>query len=71
MNAALMGESIFPDDGFIARHGIARDGREEFRRRVNALGLNPGRDIEEILARTQRHDDFFEGAIPSAFANAV
>ena len=71
VNTRLMSEGIFPDDGFIARHGIARDGRKKFRRRVNPRGFDTRADVKEILARTQRHDDFFERAITCPFANAV
>ena len=58
MNAALMGEGIFTDNGFIARDGIARNGREKFRGRIKTLRLNICGGVEEIFAGPQGHDGF-------------
>src|SRR5579862_1408275 len=72
MDAGFVREGIFADDGFVALNVNAGERRNQARRRDDALGID-FRVIaaEKILARAQRHYDFFERRIPRALADAV
>ena len=71
MNAGLVGERIFTNNGFIAGRAQAGDVRHEPARRIQPGRVDPGFDAEEILAGPDGHHDFLERTVAGAFADAV
>ena len=71
VDARFVGERVFADDRLVARDRHADDVRQHARGRIEARGVDARVEIEERIARLQRHDDFFERAVAGAFADAV
>ena len=72
VNTGLVGKGIITDHRLIDGDGNAGNLRQELTGGVNLFGHDLGADMgEHVLARSERHDHFFHGRIPGAFAYAV
>ena len=71
VDARFVREGVLADDRLVARNRHADDVRQHARGRIEARGVDAGVEIEERIARLQRHDDFFERAVAGALADAV
>ena len=66
-----MGEGVLPDDRLVPLDVQAGHLRDEPARGVEPLGLDPGRDVQDVLARLARHHDLFERGVPGPLADPV
>src|SRR3954466_14236645 len=66
-----MREGVLADDGLVAWYRRADDVRQHARGRVETRRVDAGVEVEERIARLQRHDDFFQRAVTGALADAV
>ena len=71
VNAGLVGEGVFADDGFVALHVQAGERADEAADRDEFFGVDAGGEGEGVLAGFDGHDDFFEGGVARALADAV
>ena len=71
VDARFVREGVLADDGLVARDRHADDVRQHARGGIEPRGVDARVEIEEGIARLQRHDDFFERAVAGALADAV
>ena len=71
VDARLVREGVLAHHRLVARDRHAGDARDQARGRVEARGVDAGRDVEERRARLQRHHDLLERAVAGALADAV
>ena len=67
----LVREGVLAHHRLVARDRLPGDARDQARGRIEAVGLDVGRDIEERGAGLQRHHHFLERAVAGALADAV
>ncbi len=72
VDAAGVGEGVFADDGFAALDGEAAHAGDEAGAFDDFAGVDGAVEAaEEIAAGLEGHDDFLEGGVAGALANAV
>ena len=71
MDARLVGERVAAHDRLVALDGQPGDRREHPADRIEALGLDAGREAVVVETGLERHHDFLERGIAGALADAV
>ena len=71
MDAALMQEGVFADDGLIQRRPLADDIIDRLAGAINLRRVQPGRGVEDIAPGTHGHDDLFQRRVPGPLTQAV
>src|ERR1041384_2622345 len=71
VDAGGVGERVRPDHRLVRLHHEPRDLRHQARRRHDMGGIDLRVQVEEILPRPHRHDDFLERGVAGALAQAV
>ena len=69
MNAGLVCERVFADDGLVARNGRADDIGKQSRSGIQQRRVHAGIQVIAVGARAQRHHDFLERGVAGAFAD--
>ena len=71
VNACFVGECIASHDRFVPLDLHAGDGSEESTGWYQALAVDLGCTLVEILSRAHGHDNFFQAAIASPFSDSI
>ena len=71
MDAGLMRECVFPDDGFVGLRAEADEARQRLAGRIQMFSVNAGLKGIVIVTGLHHHDHFFERAVPGPLTNAV
>src|SRR4030042_305608 len=66
-----MAKSVAADNSLIGLHGKSGEVTDKTARAVNLLRFHIRRQVKEIGAGLDSHDDFFQGGVTSPLADAV
>src|SRR3546814_8887337 len=71
VDPGLVGERVLADHRLVALYRHAGDTRQQARGRHQAARVDARAGVVVAIAHATRHDQFPQGAVPGAFADAV